>query len=179
MSALRHERAVGDTLSQLTTQLTIGDEPYDLNGFTVQFKMTDLSGNIIIAQTATGITISDHDEGLVEYDFPNGIPAGTYRGFFVVLDGLSEVDTLPTRDEGIEIVFFDPTAAIPSAEPTSIDIISAANSPQRVRTVEGTVEERSLKDLIAADQYQQSKNASDAPPWGIRIARTKPPSIVG
>jgi hypothetical protein len=47
-------------------------------------------------------------------------------------------------------------------------------SPKRTRTAEGTVEERTVDELIKADRYNNP--GPDAVPWGIRIARTKPPS---
>jgi hypothetical protein len=43
-------------------------------------------------------------------------------------------------------------------------------SPKRVRTEEGTVEERSVDELIKADRYINGQ-APATPPWGIRIAR--------
>lgn len=49
-----------------------------------------------------------------------------------------------------------------------------ALAPKRTRTAEGTVEERTVDELIKADRYLNP--APDAVPWGIRIARTKPPS---
>jgi hypothetical protein len=58
-------------------------------------------------------------------------------------------------------------------------ITTMAQTPKRVRTAEGTVEERSIDDLIKADRYEAGKNAGDAVPWGIRIARSKPGSSIG
>jgi 4-hydroxy-3-methylbut-2-en-1-yl diphosphate synthase IspG/GcpE len=56
----------------------------------------------------------------------------------------------------------------------TIDELAAA--PKRVRTVEGTVEERDMKDVIAGDIHSATKTAIEAVPWGIRMARVKPGS---
>lgn len=48
-----------------------------------------------------------------------------------------------------------------------------ASAPKRTRTDEGTVEERSADDLIKLDQYAAQK-ATNAVPWGMKVARTKP-----
>lgn len=58
------------------------------------------------------------------------------------------------------------------------DIEDAGKDPKRVRTEEGTVEERSVQELIDADRYGQTKAAADAVPWGLRIARVKPGGTV-
>lgn len=59
------------------------------------------------------------------------------------------------------------------------DIENLAETPKRVRTEEGTVEERSVQELIDADRYTNQKTAVNAVPWGLRIARSKPPSALG
>lgn len=48
-----------------------------------------------------------------------------------------------------------------------------AGAPKRTRTDEGTTEERPADDLIKLDQYAAQKG-TNAVPWGMRIARTKP-----
>jgi hypothetical protein len=53
------------------------------------------------------------------------------------------------------------------------DIENLANSPKQVRTDEGQVLERSVDELIKADQYNKTKTAS-AVPWGMKIAKAKP-----
>lgn len=58
----------------------------------------------------------------------------------------------------------------------TIDLVAAALSPKRTRTEEGTVEERSINELIKAQDYIDRQNAPSAVPWGIRVARTKPGS---
>lgn len=54
-----------------------------------------------------------------------------------------------------------------------------ASAPKKSRTDEGEVEERSINDVITADQYAASRVAGRAVPWGLRIARTKPPGADG
>lgn len=54
------------------------------------------------------------------------------------------------------------------------DLEELATSPERVTGDEGTVKERSSKDVIALDQYAQQKKIN-GPPYGLRIARTKFP----
>ena len=58
------------------------------------------------------------------------------------------------------------------------DVEDAGKGPKRVRTDEGYVEERPVDELIKADQYAATKAAQGAVPWGLRIARTKPPGTV-
>ena len=55
------------------------------------------------------------------------------------------------------------------------DFEEKADSPRRVTTDEGTVEERSIDELIKADKHTQSRAAGDnGPPHGLRISRFKP-----
>jgi hypothetical protein len=49
-----------------------------------------------------------------------------------------------------------------------------AQAPKRVTGDEGTVEERDIKDVIAADRYEQSKKAT-RPPYGMRMAQIRSP----
>lgn len=57
---------------------------------------------------------------------------------------------------------------------TSTEIADHAKSPQRVTTDEGTVQERSVKELIEADRYTKSSDATVVP-FGLRIARIRFP----
>ena len=67
--------------------------------------------------------------------------------------------------------------------PTALQ--NLATSPQRVRTDEGTVEERPIPELLQADVYNrldqqlpvQGKTIMSR--WGISIARTRPPDALG
>ena len=67
---------------------------------------------------------------------------------------------------------------IPADTITAENMVDTAKSPKRVTTDEGTVEERSIHELIAADQHQASKEAPDAPLHGLRISRAKPGGAV-
>lgn len=58
---------------------------------------------------------------------------------------------------------------------TPEDISELAKSPKRITGDEGTVEERSIDELIKADKYQQSQQATK-PPYGLRIGRIRFPS---
>ena len=49
-----------------------------------------------------------------------------------------------------------------------------ATAPKKARTEEGFVEERSVEDLIKADNHLAQKAAITAVPWGVRMARLKP-----
>lgn len=60
----------------------------------------------------------------------------------------------------------------------TIDVDALANAPKRTTTDEGTVEERSVDELVKADQYNQTATAAASVPWGIRIARTRPGGTV-
>lgn len=55
------------------------------------------------------------------------------------------------------------------------DFEEKADSPRRVTTDEGTVEERSVDELIKADRYNKARRSStQGPPHGITISRFKP-----
>lgn len=56
-------------------------------------------------------------------------------------------------------------------------IAELATAPKKSETDEGKVEERSMTDIIAADRYLKSKKA-DTPPYGMRIAKVKPPGSI-
>lgn len=57
---------------------------------------------------------------------------------------------------------------------TASEIADHAKSPQRVTTDEGTVQERSTKELIEADRYTKSCEAVQVP-FGLRVARMRFP----
>lgn len=71
----------------------------------------------------------------------------------------------------------------PVTSPTPTPVQNLATSPQRVRTDEGTVEERPIDQLLMADVY----NRLDVPEtvlgprnlWGMGIARVRPPDALG
>jgi hypothetical protein len=61
---------------------------------------------------------------------------------------------------------------------TDQQIEDLAASPQRARTDEGSVQERSVTELIKAAQYIDQRALSYAP-WGIRVARAYPTDTLG
>jgi len=140
--------------------------------------MYNEGGLLVATGTATS---SDPTRGFVDYDFQAAdvADAGTFYAFIEVSNGSNppEKDTYPEDGVGIKVIIFDEGSNRNDPTP-SIDIIDAANSPARVRTVEGTVEERPIPELIKADQYAATKAAAQAGavPWGIRCARIRPPS---
>jgi hypothetical protein len=59
------------------------------------------------------------------------------------------------------------------------DVADLAATPKRVRTDEGTVEERPISEQIEAVKFTKAAEAtSNGPPYGMRIARTMPPGTV-
>lgn len=83
-------------------------------------------------------------------------------------DGISANFTIPTNDP----------ADTPEVS-VAPDIAALINTPKRMQTVEGEVEERSIHEIIKGDQYLKSIEAVEAVPWGMRVARTKPGSSIG
>jgi hypothetical protein len=62
---------------------------------------------------------------------------------------------------------------------SSSDIEDRAKSPAKVRTDEGTVEEKDVGEIIRADRYNKASTAAVAKvPWGLRMARGKPGGAV-
>lgn len=191
---LTHRRAYGDELSLFSVQLTRDGTPANLAGKTVLFYLYDQDGNAIINGGAT--TVSLAASGHVEFDFTAAHYAAmiadqtsplhlvgeeTFFGFFKVRETAgpgTEPDTYPQDEIGIKVEIFNPamsrTTPAPSITPTNI--LELAKAPRRTRTVEGTVEERSVRELILADQYIAGKAAPEVPPWGLRVAKTMPGS---
>lgn len=105
----KHEIIVGNTLTPLSAALKQRDSSgalvaVNLTGLIVKFKMVDRLGTIIIAETPTGVTVTDAANGLVEYDFESGnsFPAGDYYAWFTVYSGF-EFDTYPASGRGFLI----------------------------------------------------------------------------
>jgi hypothetical protein len=101
MAEQTHTRHITDTRTVLPATLkqpnAAGvDTVVDLTGLTVQFKMANQSGVDVIAQTATGVTVTDATAGEVEYDFSTAgvATAGRYYAYFVVIDS-TETDHFP------------------------------------------------------------------------------------
>jgi hypothetical protein len=189
---IRHRRSYGDELSLFSVQLKRAGSVYNLTGKTVLFYLYDQDGNTIINGAAT--TVSNAALGYVDYDFTAANYAAmiadtasplylageeTFYGYFKVFvsPGGTEPDTYPASGDAIAVEIFNPAMprTTPAPEITPEDIIELAKSPRRVRTVEGTVEERSVREIILADQYAAGK-AATAPPWGMRVALSKPGS---
>jgi hypothetical protein len=57
---------------------------------------------------------------------------------------------------------------------TDSDFEERAEAPRKVTTVEGTVTERPISDMIKADQHIAARNTPDTPLHGLRVTRFKP-----
>ncbi len=174
-----HKRVVGDTLSPLPFAITRNNLPLNLTGRVVQFSMTDGDGNIAIAETSTGINITDAVGGLGEYDFAAaGVDVGgVFLGFVHVYGDDSPGEPAADKDthppDGITIIITDPVEdRTPDA---SVNILEQAANPKKTRTDEGEVEERTIGELIQADQYAANQGATTVP-FGLRIAKSRMPS---
>ena len=58
---------------------------------------------------------------------------------------------------------------------TSDEFDELAKAPKRTRTDEGAVTERSIDELIKANEYSKAQNNAK-PPHGLRISQCKPPA---
>lgn len=87
---------VGDTQTPIAAQIIVDDEPLDVTGLTVQFKMVLASDNSVKVNWGTG-AIVDATAGKVSYTFTDSDidTAGEYYGWFRVVDGDSDYDTFP------------------------------------------------------------------------------------
>jgi len=72
----------------------------------------------------------------------------------------------------------DGTAINSTTTPTDVDIVDAANSPKRMRTDEGSVEERSIDELITAKDYIDADGSLEKNTRGIRMSKIKPGGTV-
>ena len=61
---------------------------------------------------------------------------------------------------------------------SSSDIEEAGKAPKKVVTDEGSVEEKSVDELIKADRYNSASTIGDAPLHGLRVSRFKPGGAV-
>jgi hypothetical protein len=165
---------VGDTRSALAVTLKRDGSVIDLTGKTVTFSMEDDRGIEVVAETGTGIQVTDAVNGACDFSFsaPAVANRGNFYCYFYVADTPGgKQDTWPP--EGLLLIVGD--RGKDRTIPTTIDILTAAQNPIRIRTDEGTVEERPIDDLIKADRYLASKQAQSASPFGLRIARMQPP----
>lgn len=106
-----HYIAVGDTLTPLGAVLKQEDDdgelqPTDLSGKTVKVIIVNTAGTTVVAETTTGVTVTDATAGEVEYDFQTGasaLSAGVYFVYFRVYGtggASTERDTFPAPKEG-------------------------------------------------------------------------------
>ena len=58
------------------------------------------------------------------------------------------------------------------------DIETKAAEPERVTTDEGTIKERSVDELIKAQEHVAQKAATSNPLYGLHISRFKPSGAV-
>jgi len=58
------------------------------------------------------------------------------------------------------------------------ELDALAGAPVMTKTDEATIRERDADDIIKLDQYTAGKNLQ-AVPWGLKIAKGKPPSALG
>ncbi|MGC1273926.1 MAG: hypothetical protein WBC44_09480 [Planctomycetaceae bacterium] len=78
-----HVLAVGDTLTPLGVALKRPDgTAVDLTGKTVKVYAVDVDGTEVIAETGTGITVTDDAAGEVQYDF-QAADVATAREFYL------------------------------------------------------------------------------------------------
>jgi len=68
---------------------------------------------------------------------------------------------------------------IPSAPSAANVLADLATSPGRIRTDEGTVEERKGAELIALDAYTDPNGTARSQFFGLDIRRAKPGSALG
>lgn len=116
MSQQTQERQVGDTLKTLPFKLVYRDEngrtvPHDLTGLTVKFQMLRKSTGVVkIAETTTGVDITDDEAGEGDYTFLSGgvDTAGIFMGYITVYDG-SARDTYPVIQDELRIEFSSTT----------------------------------------------------------------------
>ena len=173
---------VGDTLSALAVRLKQNGVVANLTGKTVRVYMEDEAGASVIAETATGVSVSDALTGEVDYQFPaEGVATrGTFYVYFYIYNANPDVDNTARRDtyqpRGIKLLVGDKGKDRTVLE--DVDIRTQANNPKRIRTDEGTVEERTIDELIKADRYLKTGDAQSAAPYGLRVARSKPPGTV-
>lgn len=66
-----------------------------------------------------------------------------------------------------------------ASAPEETTLESLATSPRRVRTDEGTIEERPAEDLIKLDVYNAQKDQAGTPLFGIAVGKAIPGSSVG
>ena len=109
-----HEIYYGDSLTPIGLRIkrknASGDlAPVDLTGTTVKVLICDHAGNIAVAETTAGVTVTNATAGEVSYDFPNGasaLPRGTYYLYARVYVG-TERDTYPVAAKQMQIKVYE------------------------------------------------------------------------
>ena len=101
MALETHRITVGDTLTPMGVQLKQRNTSgvlaaVNLTGATVKFSMVAEDGTVIVDEATTGVTVTDAEEGQVQYDFQAADveEAGTFYGWFTVYSS-GERDTYP------------------------------------------------------------------------------------
>ena len=105
-----HDLYYGDSLTPIGLKFkrrnTTGDlANVDLSGKTVKVLICDHGGNVVVAETTTGVTVTSATAGEVSYDFPSGAQAldgGTYYLYARVYSG-TERDTYPVASKQMQI----------------------------------------------------------------------------
>lgn len=94
-----HYLAVGDTRVPLSVTLTRPNgDAIDLTGLTVKFYAVDEDGAEAIAETETGVSVTDADAGQVQYDFQDADVETARRlyAYFRIYDG-AEFERIPVK----------------------------------------------------------------------------------
>lgn len=106
-----HHRHINDTRTALSATLKQKNTSgvltaVDVTSLTVKFKMIDVEGNEVIAETESGVSKDSPTEGQVSYDFSSSSvdAGGTYYGYFVVYNDSSEGDHFPVEHRALKIV---------------------------------------------------------------------------
>ena len=101
MTEQTHTRHITDTRTALAVTLQQKNAAgtataVDLTGLTVEFRMVDSNGVDVIAQTATGVTVTTAASGECQYDFQTtgAATAGRYIAYFIVTES-AETDYFP------------------------------------------------------------------------------------
>lgn len=152
--------AIGASKSMQGT-FTANDAPSDPTD--VYGSLTDPDGNVTTYEYGTDPEVTRSGVGVYVFTF-NMPLEGVY------IWRLYSTGTSGTAAQG---QFETVDLATPEADPT-INLAELANAPKRTRTEEGTVEERTVDELIKADQYLAAKTEAQTVPWGIRTARVRP-----
>lgn len=161
---------------------------YRLNDNTLEvqgLKNTETDTYFTTAATVTGQLRDSADVNVgsaVTFSFVTG-SNGNFVGTFdktsqaVPSDETGSV-LLTASEDGAEATIEYPLTFADRLEPAtvtaeSIDVVAEVNRPLMMRTEEGTVRERNIEEIIAADRYNKS-NAATEVPYGMRVARIKP-----